>query len=63
MGTGIALAFAAMMLAAVMWIGNRPRFVVTACSRWPDHGRCDQTCTRQIEARPEATLVRSAAGY
>jgi hypothetical protein len=46
-------------LAAGTWIAARPRFVVTACSRWPEHAGCAQACSLQIEASPEETLVRT----
>ena len=96
MGTGIALAFAALLLVAltivfvrmyVRYRGKRivtcpetnlpvsteinaalaagtrlakqPRFVVTACSRWPEHAGCAQACALQIEASPDETLVRN----
>lgn len=46
-------------LAAGTWIAAQPRFVVTACSRWPEHAGCAQACALQIEASPEETLVRT----
>jgi len=46
-------------LAAGTWIAAQPRFVVTACSRWPERAGCDQACAPQIEAAPEETLVRN----
>jgi hypothetical protein len=46
-------------LAAGTWITTQPRFVVTACSRWPEHEGCAQACALQIEASPEETLVRN----
>jgi hypothetical protein len=46
-------------LAAGSWIVAQPRFVVTACSRWPERAGCDQACAPQIEAAPEETLVRN----
>lgn len=46
-------------LAAGSWIVAQPRFVITACSRWPERAGCDQACAPQIEAAPEDTLVRS----
>ena len=46
-------------LAAGTWIATQPRFVVTACSRWPEHAGCAQACALQIEASPEETLVRT----
>ena len=45
--------------AAGTWIVSRPRFVVTACSRWPERAGCDQACAPQVEASPEGTLVRT----
>lgn len=45
-------------LAAGTWIAAQPCFVVTACSRWPEHAGCAQACALQIEASPEETLVR-----
>lgn len=46
-------------LAAGSWIVAQPRFVITACSRWPERAGCDQACAPQIEAAPDETLVRS----
>ncbi len=46
-------------LAAGTWVATQPRFVVTACSRWPEHAGCEQACALQIEAAPEETLVRT----
>jgi hypothetical protein len=46
-------------LAAGTWLATQPRFVVTACSRWPERAGCDQACAPQIEAAPEETLVRN----
>jgi hypothetical protein len=46
-------------LAAGTWIVTQPRYVVTACSRWPERAGCDQACAPQIEASPEETLVRN----
>ncbi|MFL6247878.1 MAG: hypothetical protein ACJ74H_17785 [Thermoanaerobaculia bacterium] len=46
-------------LAAGTWMVTQPRFVVTACSRWPERAGCDQACAPQIEADPQATLVRN----
>ena len=46
-------------LAAGTTMATRPRFVVTACSRWPERAGCDQACAPQIEASPEETRVRS----
>jgi hypothetical protein len=46
-------------LAAGTWLVSRPRYVVTACSRWPERAGCDQACVPQIDASPEETLVRS----
>ena len=46
-------------LAAATSMATQPRFVVTACSRWPEHAGCAQACALQIEASPEETLVRS----
>jgi hypothetical protein len=46
-------------LAACTWLATQPRFVVTACSRWPEHAGCAQACALQIEASPEETLVRN----
>ena len=39
-----------------------PRFVVTACTRWPEREGCDQACVPQIELSPDATLVRNIVG-
>ncbi len=47
------------VLAAGTWLVTQPRFVVTACSRWPERVGCDQACAPQVEASPEETLVRS----
>ena len=46
-------------LAAGTWIAAQPRFVITACSRWPERAGCDQACAPQIEASPDETLVRN----
>ena len=46
-------------LAAGTWIASQPRFVLTACSRWPERAGCDQACAPQIAASPEETLVRN----
>lgn len=46
-------------LAAGTWMVTQPRFVVTACSRWPERAGCDQACAQQVEASPEETRVRS----
>lgn len=46
-------------LAAGTWIVAQPRFVITACSRWPERADCDQACAPQIEASPDETLVRN----
>ena len=46
-------------LAAGTWMVTQPRFVVTACSRWPERAGCDQACAPQVEASPQETLVRS----
>lgn len=46
-------------LAAGTWLVTQPRFVVTACSRWPERAGCDQACAPQVEASPEETLVRN----
>ena len=48
-------------LAAGTWMVTQPRFVVTACSRWPERAGCDQACAPQVEASPEETLVRTIA--
>jgi len=37
-------------LAAGTWIASQPRFVLTACSRWPERAGCDQACAPQIAA-------------
>lgn len=46
-------------LAAGTRLAKQPRFVVTACSRWPEHAGCAQACALQIEASPDETLVRN----
>ena len=46
-------------LAAGTWIVSEPRYVVTACSRWPEKADCDQACTLQVDAAPDTTLVRN----
>jgi hypothetical protein len=33
------------------------RFVITTCSRWPEHAGCDQACAPSIAAWPQETLV------
>lgn len=48
--------------AAGTWIVSQPRFVVTACSRWPERAGCDQACAPQVEASPDDTLVRTIVG-
>lgn len=35
------------------------RFVVTACSRWPERAGCDQDCAVEVKALPEESLVRN----
>jgi hypothetical protein len=50
-------------LAAGTWIVSRPRYVVTACSRWPERAGCDQACAPQIETSPEETLVRNIVAH
>jgi hypothetical protein len=45
-------------LAAGTWLVTQPRFVVTACSRWPERAGCDQACAPQIEADADGTRVR-----
>ena len=35
------------------------RYVVTACTRWPERADCDQCCALQVKAWPEETLVRN----
>ena len=37
---------------------GRPRYIISSCSRWPEHAGCDQACTPQIAASPRETLVR-----
>ena len=32
---------------------------LTACSRWPGRADCEQPCTRQIEASPDATRTKN----
>lgn len=46
-------------LAAGTWMVTQPRFVITACSRWPERAGCDQACAPQVEASPDETLVRT----
>lgn len=46
-------------LAAGTWLVTQPRFVVSACSRWPERAGCDQACASQVGASPDATLVRT----
>jgi hypothetical protein len=46
-------------IAAGTWIVKQPRFVISACSRWPEKAGCDQACAPQIEALPQDTLVRN----
>jgi hypothetical protein len=38
---------------------SRPELRLSSCSRWPEHAGCGQECLRQIEASPEACLVRN----
>ena len=49
-------------LAAGTWMVTQPRFVVTACSRWPERAGCDQACAPQVEASPDETLASSRSG-
>lgn len=44
-------------LAAASRFSDHPRFVISACSRWPERKDCDQACLTQIEDSPEGTLV------
>lgn len=46
-------------VAAATWLVTQPRFVVTACSRWPEHAHCDQACAPQVETSHDETLVRT----
>jgi len=46
-------------LAAGMWIVSEPRYLVTACSRWPERAGCDQACTLQVDAAPDTTRVHN----
>jgi hypothetical protein len=38
---------------------KRPRLKLRACSHWRERRDCGQTCLRQIEAAPEACLLRN----
>ncbi len=46
-------------LAAGFWFPIEPGIVVRNCSRWPEHGACDQACAAQIESARGQTLVRN----
>ena len=48
-------------LAASTWLVTQPRFVITACSRWPERAGCDQACAPQVEQSPDETRVQSIA--
>lgn len=38
---------------------GRPALRLSACSRWPERGRCGQPCLDELEAAPEDCLVRN----
>ena len=40
-------------------VTDAPRYVITACSRWPEREGCDQACVPQIATSPQGTLVRN----
>lgn len=45
-------------------LASSPRYVITACSRWPERGGCNRACVPQIASSPEGTLVRKlVAGW
>lgn len=46
-------------LAARTELAGAPRYVISACSRWPEREGCDQACVPQIAASPRETLVRN----
>jgi len=46
-------------LAARTELGAAPRFVISTCSRWPEHAGCDQACAPQVADSPQGTLVRN----
>ena len=37
---------------------GHPLLTLSACSRWPERGRCGMPCLDQIEASPEGCLVK-----
>lgn len=45
------------LLAAATGFPDRPRFVISACTRWPERKDCDQACLTQIDDSPQGTLV------
>lgn len=45
--------------AAVGALKGAPLLRISACSRWPERQGCGQPCLAQIEAAPEACLVRN----
>jgi hypothetical protein len=44
--------------AALTSIGKSPELRLSTCSRWPERSGCGQQCLTQIEAQPEACLIR-----
>jgi len=45
--------------AALSAVKGAPALRLSACSRWPELQGCGQACLAQIEASPEACLVRN----
>jgi hypothetical protein len=45
-------------LAARTELAGAPRYVISACSRWPEKSGCDQACAAQIASSPRGTLVQ-----
>jgi hypothetical protein len=45
--------------AAITAVFGGPELRLSRCSRWPERAACGQECLAQIEAAPEACLVRA----
>jgi len=50
-------------LAARTELAGGPRYVISACSRWPGRAGCDQACAPQVAAMPRETLVRNIVAH
>jgi hypothetical protein len=42
--------------------GGRPDLRLESCTRWPEMAACGQDCLGQVEAAPQACLLRSILG-